>query len=51
MGALKDMILDLISRLAEEEWFEFKASWYEPHELGEYIERAGSNKSGWWRVL
>lgn len=37
MDALKDMVLDLISRPAEEEWFEFKLNWYEPHELGEYL--------------
>ena len=51
MGALKDMILDLISRAVEEELFEFKVNWHEPHELGEHIEHVDSNKSGCWRVL
>ena len=28
---------DLISRNYEEDWFEFKENWFEPHALGEYI--------------
>ena len=31
------IVLDLISREAEEEWFEFKENWFEAHEIGEYI--------------
>ncbi len=31
------IVLDLISRDDEEEWFEFKENWFEPHEIGEYI--------------
>lgn len=32
-----DVVLDLVSRDDEEEWFEFKENWFEPHEIGEYI--------------
>ena len=31
------VVKDLISHKHEEEWFEFKVNWYEPHELGVYI--------------
>ena len=31
------VVKDLISHKHEEEWFEFKENWYEPHELGVYI--------------
>ena len=31
------VVKDLISHKHEEEWFEFKVNWFEPHELGEYI--------------
>ena len=34
---LAELILDLIDRNREEEWFEFKVNWWEPHEIGEYI--------------
>ena len=34
---LKSIIEDLIAHDYEEEWFEFKENWYEPHEMGEYI--------------
>ena len=34
---LNDIIEDLITRDYEEEWFEFKINWFEPHELGTYI--------------
>ena len=34
---LRKRIKDLIAHKHEEEWFEFKANWYEPHALGEYI--------------
>ena len=32
-----DVVLDLVSRDDEEEWFEFKENWFEPYEIGEYI--------------
>lgn len=34
---LKLKIKDLIAHKHEEEWFEFKGNWFEPHALGEYI--------------
>ena len=34
---LNDIIENLITRDYEEEWFEFKINWFEPHELGTYI--------------
>ncbi len=34
---LNNILEDLISRDYEEDWFEFKENWYEPHALGEYI--------------
>ena len=34
---LISVVKDLISHKHEEEWFEFKENWYEPHELGVYI--------------
>ena len=34
---LNDILEDLISRNYEEDWFEFKENWFEPHALGEYI--------------
>ena len=34
---IKQLIKDLCQRKNEEEWFEFKENWYEPHEIGEYI--------------
>ena len=37
MEKLERTVLDLVERPAEEEWFEFKENWYQPHELGEYI--------------
>ena len=36
-GNLASIINDLISHKYEEEWFEFKLNWFEPHALGEYI--------------
>ena len=30
----KSIVLDLISREDEEEWFEFKENWFEAHEIG-----------------
>ena len=36
-GNLASIINDLISHRYEEEWFEFKLNWFEPHALGEYI--------------
>lgn len=32
-----EIVLELVSRPAEEEWFEFKENWFEPRALGEYI--------------
>ena len=32
-----DIIHNLIRRESEEEWFEFKENWFEPHAIGEYI--------------
>lgn len=37
MGDLLSIVKSLISRRHEEEWFEFKENWFEPHALGEYI--------------
>lgn len=34
---LKELLEDLVARDYEEDWFEFKENWFEPHELGEYI--------------
>ena len=34
---LETVVEDLISHSHEEEWFEFKVNWFEPHALGEYI--------------
>lgn len=34
---LSSILEDIISRDYEEDWFEFKENWYEPHALGEYI--------------
>ena len=34
---LIELLDDLVSRDYEEDWFEFKENWFEPHELGEYI--------------
>ena len=34
---LASVVKDLIAHKHEEEWFEFKENWYEPHELGQYI--------------
>ena len=34
---LESIVKDLISHTHEEEWFEFKENWFEPHALGEYI--------------
>ena len=34
---LTEILEDLISHDYEEDWFEFKENWYEPHALGEYI--------------
>lgn len=34
---LVPIIRDLIAHKHEEEWFEFKQNWFEPHALGEYI--------------
>lgn len=31
------VVEDLVSHPAEEEWFEFKESWFEPRALGEYV--------------
>ena len=32
-----DIILDMINRTDEEEWFDFKVNWFNPIEIGEYI--------------
>ncbi len=37
MEDLSRIILDLISRDYEEDWFEFKVNWFNPREIGEYI--------------
>ena len=37
MQSLDELVLDLVSYPTEQEWFEFKESWYNPHALGEYI--------------
>lgn len=37
MSTFEDTIRKLISYPTEQEWFEFKENWYEPHMLGEYI--------------
>lgn len=34
---LVSLIIDLTQRKYEEEWYEFKENWFEPHEIGEYI--------------
>ena len=34
---LNKILEDLVSRDFEEDWFEFKENWFEPHALGEYI--------------
>lgn len=34
---LNEILENLIIRDYEEEWFEFKINWFEPHELGTYI--------------
>lgn len=34
---LEDIVKELIGYAAEEEWFEFKDSWYDPTEIGAYI--------------
>ena len=34
---MNDILEDLISHDYEEDWFEFKENWFEPHQLGEYI--------------
>lgn len=34
---LRSIVKSLISRKHEEEWFEYKENWFEPHALGEYI--------------
>lgn len=34
---MNNILEDLISRDYEEDWFEFKENWFEPHALGEYI--------------
>ena len=31
------VVKDLISHKHEEEWFEFKENWFDPHAIGEYI--------------
>ena len=41
---LNDILEDLISYNYEEDWFEFKENWFEPHALGEYI--AGASNPG-----
>ncbi len=37
MADLKETVKKLIRRETEEEWFEFKENWYDPHGIGEYI--------------
>lgn len=37
MATLAEEVLELVSYPTEQEWFEFKENWYEPHALGEYI--------------
>ncbi len=34
---LNDFLEKLIAHDYEEDWFEFKENWFEPHQLGEYI--------------
>ena len=34
---LNDILEKLIAHDYEEDWFEFKENWFEPHQLGEYI--------------
>ena len=34
---LNEILEDIVSRNYEEDWFEFKENWFEPHALGEYI--------------
>lgn len=37
MNYLVQIIKELVSYTSEEEWFEFKESWYNPNGIGEYI--------------
>ena len=37
MADLETVIKSLTKYTSEEEWFEFKENWCEPHTLGEYI--------------
>ncbi len=37
MGNLENLVVELVERPVEEEWFEFKTNWYESRALGEYI--------------
>ena len=39
-----ELLNDILKREFEEEWFEFKENWYNPHQIGEYIS-ALSNSS------
>ena len=34
---MNDILEKLIAQDYEEDWFEFKENWFEPHQLGEYI--------------
>ena len=36
-GKYTNLIHDLLEYPNEQEWFEFKASWNDPHDIGEYI--------------
>ncbi len=37
MKDLADIVNQLRSHKTEREWFEFKANWFEPNQIGEYI--------------
>ena len=37
MSKLEEIVRRLASRPTEEEWYEFKENWFEPHAIGEYI--------------
>ena len=37
MDKFENILFDLIARVDEEEWFDFKENWFEPVEIGEYI--------------
>lgn len=37
MQKYENIVQSLIEYPTEEEWFEFKENWFEPHAIGEYI--------------